>query len=101
MDELQSLHRYAQIKLEMSRLEAELDELKPVVADYVDSHGGQSFNLPFKGTFYFTERKTWEYSDAVKEGEDILKKLKIDEQEAGAAKIKNILRILTWKADKE
>ena len=86
LDDKGILDRYIEIKQQISELEEELESLKGPLLDALmeepetraDYHGFQ-FKIQF--------RKTYSYSDKVKELEGILKKAREHEKSAGIAEI--------------
>ncbi len=88
----QQLERYLEICTIIKELEQEKEQLKPnivtLAADYQQQHGE---NLQYKGvTVLASQRKSWEYSNSVKELENKLKQLKKHEQKEGIAKITKV-----------
>ena len=84
------LIRYAQIKLEMSKLEAEADMIKEeALASVLEIRNGQEAPVElseFPGyKFTIQKRKTWEYSPTVKDMEARVKMIKKDEEADGTA----------------
>lgn len=79
MEDIKSkLKRYAELKVKMKEMEAEIEELNPEIKAYVIGEGVDK--LPTNlGTFSVESRGTWEYSPAVE-------KLKEEEKAKGVAK---------------
>lgn len=82
------LKKYEAIKLEIRGLEAQLDAISPevvaILEDAQQTVGVDQIETD-KGKFYFTTRKSWKYTDAVKAKEEEVKELKKTEEETGVA----------------
>ncbi|MEM8778565.1 MAG: excinuclease ABC subunit C [Cyanobacteria bacterium P01_G01_bin.49] len=88
----QQIERYLEICTLIKELEEEKETLKQNIvtfaADYKRERGE---NLNYKGvTILASERKNWQYSDAVRELEAQVKQLKKQEQKNGLAKVAKI-----------
>lgn len=85
----QNLERYADIKLQIKKLEAELDMLKPVIETEVNKIcndlDSEKFELTGFGVFTRAVRKIWKYSPNVEKQEIYLKELKKTEIQMGIA----------------
>jgi hypothetical protein len=93
-----NLREYASLKTKVAELEEQIKELQPLIIDLVDENQGR-INDKELGSFYFTERTTWEYSPKVMKKEQELKDLKKVEELKKIATIKNISRALCYRKD--
>ena len=90
------LKHYMEIKAEISRLEEELEALKPAVFDVVSDAGGK---IEFMGQEFQTQyRKTWEYTQDIRHFEDELKELKRKSEAEGSAIIRKMSGFVVMKA---
>ena len=80
----ETIKKYESLKLDIKVLEAQLEVLEPEVKEMLANCGADQIETDL-GKFYFTTRKTWKYSDSVKEHETTLKSLKKTEEETGVA----------------
>ena len=80
----ETIKKYESIKLDIKALEAQLDAIEPDVKEMLANCGVDQIETE-KGKFYFTTRKTWKYTDAVKTKEVEVKELKKTEEETGVA----------------
>jgi len=94
MDE-DALARFAELKAEERRIKDELQAISEQISGQMEAGGLSRAKTPF-GTFYFTERKRWEYPDDVVKIEQKLKKAK-KEYEA-THEPKTITRTLSFRA---
>jgi len=78
------LARYADAKRAEKKIKADLDELKPVILDYMQDDGTEELESEY-GTFTIQNRRTWTFSLAVESEEKVLKNLKKIEQQEGTA----------------
>ena len=99
LDDASILDRYIAIKAQISELEEELENLKPRILyalmdepDEVSEHKGFNFSIQ--------RRKTYAYSDKVKELEQILKEAKTLERNQGIASIEKDKAILILRTAK-
>ncbi len=76
---------YADIKNQIKDLTAKAKEIEKFVSGEMVKEDVEEVKSDF-GTFYFTTRKTWEYSKDIKILEEGMKKNKEMEQENGTAK---------------
>lgn len=76
---MEALLEYEELKIQASKIEDRLKELAPKVKEAVDTIVGQKLETD-KGTFYFSIRRTYNYSSKVKEVEAELKKIKAEEE---------------------
>lgn len=81
---VEAIKKYEAIKLEMKGLEAQLKSLEPEVTEALESVDEDQIETD-NGKFYFTERKSWTYTDDVKNKEKEVKTLKKTEEETGKA----------------
>lgn len=79
------LIEYAAVCQQIKELEAKKDELNPKLLTYLGTLGDNTLQTGV-GTFTIATRKTYEYTEAIKERELTLKEAKKAEVEAGAAK---------------
>ena len=80
---------YADIKAELNRLEEERKDIEMLLIETLDGDGLKD-KITSYGHFYSMGRKTWEYSEAIKEKTEELKEQKKTEELAGIAKIKKV-----------
>lgn len=92
----ETLKKYEAIKLEIKALEEQLDAIAPEVTDMLANCGADQIETD-KGKFYFTTRKTYKYTDAVKAKEVEVKELKKTEEETGVATVAES-KSLTYRA---
>lgn len=92
----ETIKKYEAIKLEIKALEAQLDALEPEVTEMLANCGADQIETD-KGKFYFTTRKTWKYTEAVKLKETEVKELKKQEEESGKAEVTES-KSLTYRA---
>jgi len=76
---------YADLERQIKELEAKKDELKPQVEEELGKVEGELIKGNF-GTFSFRITKKWQYSEAVKTAEDVVKLQKKQEETDGTAK---------------
>lgn len=76
---------YADIKNQIKDLTAKSKEIEKSVVEEMNNQEVEEVKSDF-GTFYFTTRKTWEYSEDIKILEEGMKKNKKMEEENGTAK---------------
>lgn len=81
---VENIKKYEAIKLQIKALESELKVLEPEVVSALESIEEDQIETD-NGKFYFTKRKTWTYSPAVKELESKVKETKKTEEETGVA----------------
>lgn len=80
------LNKYADIKLKIKELEAEADELNPLItAELVKEEEGSVVQLDGKGSFSIYMKRKWIYSKPIKDAEEQLKKAKKEEEAKGFA----------------
>ena len=92
----ETIKKYESIKLEIKALEAQADILEPEVKEMLANCGADQIETD-KGKFYFTTRKSWKYTDAVKSKEVEVKELKKKEEELGVATFEES-KSLTYRA---
>ncbi len=80
----ETIKKYEAIKLQIKALEVEADVLEPEVKEMLANCGAEQIETDL-GKFYFTTRKSWKYTEAVKSKEVEVKELKKKEEEAGTA----------------
>ncbi len=80
----ETIKQYESIKLQIKALEAQAEAMEPEVKEMLANCGADQIETD-KGKFYFTTRKTWKYTDAVKFKETEVKELKKQEEETGTA----------------
>lgn len=76
--------KYADIKNQIAQLQEEADEIAQQVTLEMNNNQLDKVESDF-GTFYFTTRKSWKYSEAVDDLAENLKQTKKDEEETGRA----------------
>lgn len=81
----EQFQEYAHIKNQIKDLTAEAKELEPQLREAMVEAGADKVKTEF-GSFIITNRKSWTYSDAVKEAEAKVKELKAKEEANGTAK---------------
>jgi hypothetical protein len=79
------IERYQEIKLMISALEREVDELKPNIVSIIEDHGGRIKTGKFNA--YLVERPVYKYSSEVESLRVILKEKELQEKENGIASI--------------
>lgn len=92
----ETIKKYESIKLEIKALEAQLEAIEPEVSEMLANCGADQIETDL-GKFYFTTRKSWKYTDAVKAKETEVKELKKKEEEEGVA-IATESKSLTYRA---
>lgn len=75
---------YADIKNQIAQLQKEADEIAQEVTLEMNNNELDKVESDF-GTFYFTTRKIWKYSEAIDDLAENLKATKKDEEETGRA----------------
>lgn len=80
-DNTQAFEEYAELDKQKKAIEARQKELKEILMDLVPQEG-RKFEY---GSFYYTTRKSWNYSADVKALEGDLKDLKKKEEKTGKA----------------
>lgn len=82
----EKFQRYADLKLQIKKIEAELDILQPDIAAELETVDGSDSKVEMDiGSFSFMKKKKWKYSADVAEKTDELKKLKEYEEAEGVA----------------
>lgn len=76
--------RYAQLTLEIKKLEDELAPLKTQILEEMISKGEKKAEMEY-GSFSIIKRKTWSYPDYIVEAEANLKALKAKAEETEEA----------------
>lgn len=90
------VEKYLLLKAQIDALTGELDELKQHVMPIVEQNNGKlQFN---DSTLILAERKTYEYSQTVKDFEEEIKKQKKIEEIQGTVKVKSTTKYLTVRA---
>lgn len=79
--------RYAEIKNEIKRLEAEASELGPVLKAQINAGGADKVEVPGTGLFTLKKVQVFEFSDQVKAKKEEVKKLEEHEKATGVAKV--------------
>ena len=93
---VEKIKEYEAVKLQIKELTDKAKELEPVVTEALESIEEDQIETD-NGKFYFTTRKTWKYTDAVKEKESEVKTLKKEEEESGKAECEE-KKSLTYRA---
>lgn len=96
-----ALEDYITLKRMIKDLEREAEELKPIVEDYIDESGRNQLSFQNKGTFFLSERTSWEYSQKLQKEIKLLKEKQLIEQILKVAVPKAITRVLTWRPSYE
>lgn len=78
------LTRYGEIKEIIRTLEQEMSQLKPNIVSILEEQPEAKIKT-LEFTAYITKRKIYQYSDAIKEIEELLKRKKEEEKEKGIA----------------
>jgi len=78
--------KYAVVKTKIKQLQKEADLIAVQVQDEMIQNDVKTHKTDL-GSFTIGYRKTWKYSDAIKEMSDSLKIAQIDEQEEGIAEV--------------
>lgn len=76
---------YADLKKQIADLEEIAESKRMQISAEMEKEGADKVESDF-GTFFFTTRKTWQYSPVVDAAVEGLKVLKKKEEESGAAK---------------
>lgn len=94
----EKLQRYAELKSLISKYEAEIDELNPLIKAEMEESETDEINSDF-GKFYFKKRRSWEYPESVVKLEEDYKKAKKESEQLGTATYveNNILTFTTKK----
>lgn len=83
-DQKENLKLYAELKIQEKEIKARLEELNPLVKDFISAQGVDK--LPTNlGTFSLVPKAVWKFSPAVKRLEDEVDKLKEKEKADGTA----------------
>lgn len=77
--------KYSEIEKEITSLEKKKEEVKAEIKSEMEKEGVDTVKANY-GTFFFTIRRTWKYSDAVKKIADKLSEQKKEEEQDGTAK---------------
>lgn len=97
LDDVSVLDRYIAIKTKISELEEELDQLKPQILFALMDEPDELAD--YKGfNFSIQRRKTYGYSEKVKELEQVLKDARDHERKQGIATVEKDQAILVMKA---
>jgi len=93
---MNSLKKYAEIKISISQLEEKLKELKPQVLEILEKEKNIKTDL---GQFALTTLTRWTYTDKIKTLNEAVKIAKIEEEEKGlaTAEISQSIRFVTNK----
>lgn len=98
------LQRYAEIKVQMSTLKKEMDELNPLIQFEMEENKVDEIESDF-GKFYFKKQRSWTYPDNVLKLESEYKAQKKESEQKGTASYieTNVLtfKSLNDKKDKE
>jgi ABC-type transporter lipoprotein component MlaA len=81
---IEAIKEYESLKLQIKTLTDKAKELEPVVTEALESVEEDQIETD-SGKFYFTVRKSYMYTDAVKTKEAEVKELKKTEETSGAA----------------
>lgn len=81
------LKKYSGIQSKIEELQKQQDELKEEIAYEMNRMKLDTYRFD-KGTFYFTYRKSWEYSERVTKMLEAVKYAKKNEEEDGTATFK-------------
>lgn len=84
--------RLAQLQTEKAVLEEQIEAARVDVALEMKKHKADKVDAPY-GTFYFTPRNKWVYSENVKKLEALLKADKKVEEEKGIAQVETTLSL--------
>ena len=91
-DNQQDLQRYIELRKRIADLEAELEALKPTLAEFVHEAGDKLQCGDF--VFRTSVSRSWNYSDAISELQMRLRDKKREEVEQGIATLKKETRFL-------
>lgn len=86
------LRAYAEKKAKVKQIEADLEEMKPLIIEHLAQQGVDKLPTSL-GTFTVSERSTWKYSPAVE-------KLQEEEKQRGIA-TKKVSTTLTFNEPKD
>ena len=96
LDDASMLDRYIDIKAKISELQDELEELKPYLLDALMEEPNEK--SAYRGfEFSIQRRKTYDYSNSVKDLESEIKEMKASERANGTAEISKHQAILVLK----
>lgn len=82
---------YFNLKQQIANLEEKKEALAVELMDEMDDSSTKEATLPF-GIFIIRERRTWDYSESVKQMDKRIKELKKKEERDGMAFLKNVSR---------
>jgi hypothetical protein len=86
LDDLTPVARYLDLKAEMEQLTDELEALKPILTDALLEEPGEVF--AYRGfSFSLTRRRSYRYSDTVRQLEAEVKAMKQYEEATGVAQV--------------
>ena len=86
LNDLTPIERYLELKDRRAAIDAELDELKPLITAALMEEDGEAYE--FAGfRFSLQRRKSYAYSDRVKELEQQLRAIKRQEERNGTAEL--------------
>lgn len=80
------LKEYAQLKLDSAVIDAKIKALAPGITAMIELSGADKVNISNVGMLTVEKRRTYIYSDAVKDVESRAKMMKDDEKATGKAK---------------
>lgn len=84
----QYLARYKELKTMAKAIDAELEELKPNIVSIVEDNDGKIKTDEYMA--YLGNRTVYEYSDEIRKLEEVIRVLKKQEENNGAAKVKSV-----------
>jgi DNA mismatch repair ATPase MutS len=93
------LERYAELKVEVARLEAQIDELNPLIQAEMEEANIDDIESDY-GHFFFKHKREWVYPPNVVELEEKFKDEKKKSQQLGTATYQEI-NILNFKTKNE
>jgi len=93
------LRRYAAARAKQDVIVAELKELSMEIVENFDAIG-KTKQPTSLGTFSLASRKSWKYSPAIEEAEEVVEKMKGEEQQRGVAQYEET-RYLKFSSVKE
>lgn len=98
----EKLERYAALKQEERRIQKDIEDLGPVILQMIEASGHDKVKSTF-GTFSVEKRRTYVYTEAVKDAERRVSMMKDEEKASGKAAVKEThsLKYYSPKADVE
>ncbi len=93
------LERYAELKVEASRIKAAIDELNPLIQAEMEESNLEEIESDY-GKFFFKKKRDWEYPQNVVELEEKFKTEKKKSEQLGTATYQEV-NVLNFKTKNE